>query len=66
MIKPIKRDKLVFRKSYQTVLGLSAVATLLAACGTSDSALFNIPAIPAAKSALVAPELTTSCPITNS
>jgi hypothetical protein len=45
---------------------LAGSAALLAACGDDDSSGFTAPAIPAAKSALVAPELTTSCPITSS
>ena len=43
--------------------GLSA---LLAACSDDDDAGFRPPAVPTAKSALVPPELTTSCPIRNS
>ena len=66
MIKPIQRDKPHKRPTIQVLLGLGTVAALLAACGTSNSDLFAVPAIPAAKSALVAPELTVSCPITNS
>jgi hypothetical protein len=68
VIKPIKRDKLPARKSVQALLGLTAMSALLVACGSSDSSadLFPLPVIPAAKSALVAPDLTVSCPITNS
>ena len=68
MIKPTQRDKLPARKSIHALLGLSAIAALLVACGSSGSntSLFSLPVIPAAKSALVAPDLTTSCPITNS
>ena len=44
--------------------------SLLAGCGGSSSSsappLFNVPSIPSAKSALVPPDLTVSCPITNS
>ena len=46
---------------------LVGVVTLLSACGDdNDASGFTAPAIPAAKSALVPPELTTSCPITSS
>ena len=43
-------------------------SSIMAGCGGSSSALplFNVPPIPSAKSALVPPELTVSCPITNS
>jgi len=66
MIKPTQRDKLTARKPLQAVLGLSALAALLVACGSSNSDLFPMPFIPAAKTPLVAPDLTVSCPITNS
>jgi hypothetical protein len=46
----------------RTVLLTTSVALGVVACGTSDF-VFAPPNIPAAKSALVAPELTTSCPI---
>ena len=46
---------------------LTGTAALLVACSGDDNATgFTAPAIPAAKSALVPPELTTSCPITSS
>ena len=44
------------------VLLTTSVALGLVACGSSDF-VFAPPNIPAAKSAIVAPELTTSCPI---
>jgi hypothetical protein len=50
-----------FLKPQTALLGV-AVAVGLAACGSSDL-VFGPPSIPAAKSAIVAPELTTSCPI---
>jgi hypothetical protein len=70
MVKPAKKSTphIHLHKPIQTLFGLSAAAALLVACGSSNTAntLFTPPAIPAAKSALVAPELTVSCPITNS
>lgn len=50
-----------FLKPQTALLGV-AVAVGLAACGSSDL-VFGPPSIPAAKSAIVAPDLTTSCPI---
>jgi hypothetical protein len=46
----------------QTVLLAVTAAAALVACGSSDL-IFSAPSIPAPKSAIVAPELTTSCPI---
>jgi hypothetical protein len=65
VIKPTQRDKLPTRQSVQALLGLSAIAAMLVACGSSTP-FFPQPVIPASKSALVAPDLTVSCPITNS
>jgi len=56
------------KKQLYTVLlplaGVSAAAILVACSGTSSP--FPIPTFPAAKSAIVAPELGAACPITNS
>ena len=49
--------------------GLSALSVaVLMACGSNsnEAPLFPLPVIPAAKSPIVAPELTVSCPITSS
>lgn len=50
------------------LLAVAAAAALLAACSDDDDGPsgFTAPAVPTAKSALVAPELTVSCPITSS
>ena len=55
------------KRLYTVVLplaGVSAAAMLVACSGTSSP--FPIPIFPAAKSAIVAPELGAACPITNS
>ena len=65
MIKLTLREKLPARNAVQALFGLSAIAAMLVACGSSNP-LFSQPVIPASKSALVAPDLTVSCPITNS
>ena len=46
----------------QTLLLAVTAAAALAACGSSDL-IFSAPSIPAPKTAIVAPELTTSCPV---
>ena len=63
MLRFLKQKK----RLYTVVLplaGLSAAAMLAACSGTSSP--FPIPIFPAAKSAIVAPELGAACPITNS
>jgi Alpha/beta hydrolase domain len=63
MFESLKQSK----QLYTVVLplaGVSAAAMLVACSGTSSP--FPIPIFPAAKSAIVAPELGAACPITNS
>jgi len=58
----IQRTKKWQQLRPQTVLLTLAAAAGLVACGSSEM-VFGPPSIPAAKTAIVAPELTTSCPI---
>jgi Alpha/beta hydrolase domain len=63
-VKPIKKlgIHLVRRWRPQTVVLTLAAAAALVACGSSDL-IFGAPSMPSPKSAIVAPELTSSCPI---
>ena len=58
----IQRTKKWQQLRPQTVLLTLVAAAGLVACGSSEM-VFGPPSIPSAKSAIVAPELTTSCPI---
>lgn len=68
MVANVKKMDPIFGWRQKSIILAVTGSSIMAGCGGSSSALplFNVPPIPSAKSALVPPELTVSCPITNS